>query len=396
MPVLAIAVASLFLLLLMAHYGDERYRAAAAVAFVGHLFVTLVVLPRLPYAWDIAYFHRSAMDVATGTVVTGSQTVASFAAFQGLLYTLFSPQPTTLGVFNGLFAVLVAIPATSLARELYPQTKDTPAVALTVLFLPLPFLFTSIPMRDALAVLLCITLLAVCLRTRTNGAASGLPAIPLWGLLYLLRPELALVVSLGIVATTLVSAARRVGVQSVPTLSVILGVVGCLGFSLFAEVLLPFQRVNAQLQRRATGGAVYLDGMAYRSWFDFLLAAPARGVYFQFAPFPLHVDSAFHLLALTGTVVVIVLFVSAARSLYACEFDETAAVFLGVVYLAGVVGYGTINSNFGTNVRHRMVFDFLLVVFASPILHGWWLRLHEWLGVAPSERGYDDEQQRKA
>jgi hypothetical protein len=164
---------------------------------------------------------------------------------------------------------------------------------------------------------------------------------------------------------------------------------------LFAELLYSFENVNTELAHRARGGAVYLDGMQYTSWFDFLLALPARAIYFQFAPFPLHIESIYHLLAFTVTPIVIVLFISAARSLYECEYDETVAILLVVVYLAGIAGYGAINSNFGTNVRHRIPFEFLLIIMAAPVIQRWELLVREWLGVVPGQRSKDDEEQRK-
>jgi hypothetical protein len=136
--------------------------------------------------------------------------------------------------------------------------------------------------------------------------------------------------------------------------------------------------------------------MQYTSWFDFLLALPGRAVYFQFTPFPLHVKSPFHLLAFTATVITIILFISAARSLHKCEYNETVAVLLVVVYAAGIAGYGAINSNFGTNVRHRIPFEFLLIIMAAPVIQRWELLVREWLGVVPGQRGKDDEEQRKA
>jgi hypothetical protein len=399
MALLAIVVVSLLLLLVTRWYGDCVYERAAFLALAGHVFVALVVIPRLPYRWDIGQFHARAMEVAAGTFTTGWTTVSSFAAFQALLYTLFASETTTLGVVNGLLAVLLVVPISYLAESLYTTVpRSTPTVTLLVLFFPLPFLFLTIPMRDALTVLLFCSLLALVVRAvRTGTPRWGLPAVPLWGMLFLLRTELALITLLAVTAMGAVGSLRRLDAGlSLGSITIVLGGIACLGFGLFAELLYSFERANQELLYRSSGGAVYLDGMSYGSWFDFLLAAPARGIYFQFAPFPLHVESVFHLLGFVGTLLITVLFVSAVRSLVACEYDEMIAVFLVVVYMAGIVGYGTINSNFGTNVRHRMAFDFLLVVFASPVLHQWWLRLRSWISIAPGQPSHEDEQEREA
>jgi len=398
MVLVAILVASCFVALVTEYCGSRLYQRAALVAFPGHLFVSLFVIPLLPYQWDIPEFHRTATAIARGIPPSTSTTVNSFGGFQGLLYAVFASNPGVLGGFNGLFAVLLPIPVSYLASRLYTRIdREPPGAVLATLFLPLPFLFLSIPMRDTLTVLSFLTLLAVILRGfRAGSVVRSLPGVPLWGMVYLLRPELALVVVLGAVAAVTVVALRAVSPDlSLSSVALVFGGIGLLGFGLFAEVLYSFERANSALTHRTRGGAVYLEGMEYGSWFDFLLAAPARALYFQFAPFPLHIEMIFHLLGLLATLFVIVLFVSGFRSLANCELDETTAVFLGVVYVAGIVGYGAINANFGTNVRHRMTFDFLLVVFASPVLQQWWLRVRARVGVVPGQRGHDDEQQRE-
>ncbi|PSQ32051.1 hypothetical protein BRD16_00770 [Halobacteriales archaeon SW_6_65_46] len=399
MVVYPVAVGLLLLVFISSYYGDRVYQVAAAIAFAGHAFVSVILVPTVPYNWDIGQFHQVALGIEAGELVSASSTVTSFGTVQGLFYILFPSQPETMGVFNGLFAVLVVIPVMFLCDRLYPNLNGPQHGVMTiVLFLPLPFFLLSVPMRDALSVLMFFSILALAVQIlSTRNVFLVLPLIPLWGMLFLFRPELALVFLVGIMAAIGVEIMRAVDLDiSLPAMTAGLGVLGVLGVSLFAEFIYSLERANAELAYRASGGAVYLDGMQYSSWFEFILVAPTRALYFQFAPFPLHVEQVFHLLTFTMTPVVILLFVSAARSLYGVEYNETVAVLLVVVYLAGISGYGLINSNFGTNVRHRIVFDFLLVVMAAPVVKRWELRVREWLGIVPSDGSEHDEQQREA
>jgi len=399
MVVSPVAVALLLILLITSYYGDRVYRVAAVIAFAGHVFVSLIFVQIVPYSWDIGNFHEVALGIEAGELVSASSTVTSFGTVQGLFYVLFPSQPETIGVFNGLFAVLVAIPAMFLCTGLYPDLEGSQyGVMAFVLFLPLPFYLLSIPMRDALSVLTFFTILALAIQViQSRNILLVLPIIPFWGMLYLFRPELALVFLVGVAAAIGIDLIRAIELElSLSGLLAGLSIIGVIGVGLFAEFMYSLNRANDSLAHRASGGAVYLDGMQYSSWFDFILVAPTRAFYFQFAPFPLHVEQVFHLLAFTMTPVVIVLFVSAARSLYDAQYDETVAVLLVVVYLAGISGYGLINSNFGTNVRHRIVFDFLLVVMAAPVIKRWELRVREWLGMVPGDGSEYDEQQREA
>ncbi|WP_255194490.1 hypothetical protein [Natronobeatus ordinarius] len=394
MLVAAIASACLLLGLVLFVYEDSFYRRVAPIAFLIHLAFGLVVVPALPYVWDVGYFHTTAVDLLEGADPDASDTVIAFATFQAFLYLVFEPSVSVLAVFNALFAVLVPIPASYVARRLYPSTTSTDGITLLVLFLPLPAFFTSVPMRDAFVLLVAFVSLALLVRGLLDQSIRSLTlAVPLLGVLYLTRVELALLFVLGAVAgagtwVVLESTDREISTTTV--VGLVLPVL-VLGPALFSRYF-PLGSVNYQRRIRMSGGAVYLEGLTYESWIDVVLSGPATSIYFQFAPFPLHVDSLFHFAAAAYTPIVIVLAVSAVRSLRRGNLAYPVATMLVVVYLAGVAGYGLVNSNFGTTVRHRMFFDFLLVVLAAPVVERWERSVSERIGEWPREHDDEDEQ----
>lgn len=378
MVLLALGVVTL-LFLLVARRLDPGYRRAAAVAFVGHVAVAIVVIPRVPYSWDIAKFHEAALVVLAGGAPEYKHTVASFAAFQSVVYLLSDRAPVSLSLVNGLLAVLLPIPLRYLMTRLYPTLRTTRLAVLAILFLPLPFFILTVPMRDALSVLAFATVLSLSVATVTERSLwPAVAGLPLWGLLSLLRAELALVVVVGAGATAAVWAVDAMTERPLPlsSLLVVTAPVGLLGVGLFAERF-PLARLNFVVSARAQGSAAYLESFRYHSWADVVLSAPVRGIYFQFAPFPLHVRQPFHLLGALSLPILVVLAVAGAVSLSEFEADRIVMVFLVTTYLGGVLGYGLIDSNFGTTVRHRVPFVLLLVVFASPVLGHWWSRLWE-------------------
>lgn len=376
MWLLALVIVTLAFLL-AARRMARPYRYGAALALLGHVFVAVALLPRVPYNWDISKFHASALTILGGGLPEYATTVTSFATFQSLVYTLTTPDPIALSIVNGFMAVLLPFPLQDLLQRLYPGLRETHVPTLVVLFLPLPFVMLTIPMRDSLTVLVFATLLALLVRSFDESRARpGIIAMPLWGLLYLLRPELSMIVLVGIGASASIFVLDRILNRTVSLTGIVVSIApfGLLGFALFAS-LFPIRRLNTKVTYRAQGGAVYLDSFEYASWFDVLLSAPGRAIYFQFAPFPLHVEQVFHLFAVFSLPLLIVFTLAAIASIYDCETDRTILVLLGVVYLAGVVGYGLIDSNFGTTARHRIPFVLLLIVFAAPALDDWWLRL---------------------
>ncbi|WP_262180165.1 hypothetical protein [Haloarcula laminariae] len=378
MVLLAIGVVTL-LFLLVSHRLDRDYRRAGAVALVGHVLVAVVVIPRVPYSWDIAKFHEAALVVLAGGAPEYKHTVASFAAFQSIVYLLSDRTPMSLSVVNGLLAVLVPIPLRYLMQRLYPELRTTQLATLAVLFLPLPFFILTVPMRDALSVLVFATVLALFVATVTEESLwPAIAGLPLLGMLYLLRTELALVVLVGAGAAAAVLAVDSITGRPLPLSSMLVVTVpvGLLGFVLFADRF-PLTRLNYIVSARAHGSAGYLTSFQYHSWADVFLSAPVRGLYFQFAPFPLQVQQTFHLLGALSLPVLIVLALASAVSLSEFEGDRIVLVFLVTTYLGGVLGYGLIDSNFGTTIRHRVPFVLLLVVFSSPVLDRWWSRLRE-------------------
>ncbi len=394
----AIVVVVFFLVLTRVLRLDRFYVWAGLVALLGHIAVIYLVLPIIPYGWDIGNFHNAALSIVEGEFPQASTTVTAFGTFQGLLYTVFGVDTTVVSTVNSLLAVLTPIPAVYLANKLYgDRLESTHGIVTLILFLPVPFLFLTVPMRDALTVFTVLSTLALGIHVLTERDWwATAPLVPVLGATYLLRPEWGLVLFLGFVAGGTVLFYDSLEIDaSYPSMIAAGGILGGFAFVLFAEFMYSFDRVNAELSYRTSGGAVYLEGMQYSSWLDFLIAAPGRAIYFQFAPFPLHVESFFHLLAFISTIYIIVFVIAALRSLYECETEEVVLVTLLVVYLAGITGYGLINSNFGTNIRHRIPFVFLLIVFAAPVIQRWELLVRDRLGIGTDQHPEDRRQQQE-
>lgn len=383
-PLLRVGGALLFalaVLLLLTRNLDSTYRRLGCVALLLHASFALLV-PALPWVWDIGQFHGAALDVLAGNPLRESETVASFAGFQALVYATFGRNVIVLSVINGLLAVLVAVPACDIARHLYPKMESTTGLATVVLFLPLPFMMLTIPMRDALGVLCFFLVLAATVRLLVTG--RWLPVVlaaPLLGMLQLIRPELVVISLAGVgsaIAVELLSGfiGRRPSFRSlvavgVPTGLCVLPVVG---------PYLPVDGLTGRVTFRAQDDSAYLQGVTYETYHDVVLTAPVRALYFQFAPFPGQISDTFDVFAVAMLPLLVIIAVAAIRSGARCERPLVPLVFLMTVYLLGIVGYGLVDSNYGTTIRHRIPFTFLLCVFAAPVFERWEQSLREWVG----------------
>jgi len=378
---LALAVATTLLALVLRSVGDRRYAVGASVAFVGHLLVTAAALRYLPYGWDVRVYHETALRLLAGEQAGGSYSTVAFGRVVASLYTLFGSEVFVVAVFNALLAVLIPLPVAVVARSLYPSVRGATGVRTVVLFLPGAFLFLGLPMRDTLALALFAAALAVLAYAFADDIRYLLASAPFVAALVQIRGELAGLVAAGGALALAVYLIERYADRpvSVPQLVTATGAVGLAGFIPFSTRY-DMSTLNRQVQIRGTGGAAYLTPFEYDSWFDVFLAAPIRAVYFQFAPFPLHVTGLFDAVALAELPLLIAVTAAAARSLWAREWSRPVGALLGVAYAGGVVGYGLVDANFGTTVRHRVPFVVLLVVFAAPVVELWWRSAASTLG----------------
>lgn len=394
----AVAVVFAVFTLVSNRVGSTFYRWFGGLALLGHVVTAVFILPSLPYQWDIQKFHEHAINLLSGVPLEGSSTVNSFAAFQTLVYAVFGTDPTTVSIVNGLIGVLIAVPIADLAKRLYPNLDSTDGLVALILFFPLPFLFLTIPMRDALSVLVFFTILALAVRGyQTNAPILWLPALSLLGILSLLRGELAFVILCGVGVAAIIYTIEIVTDSSPSTESLITlaGFGGLVSLPVVGPQL-PVASIARRMEYRTRGGAAYLEFMHYDTWFDIILTAPTRAIYFQFAPFPLHATSTFDFLAAVMTPVLVLFTIAAYRSVSNCETDRVVLFGLVTVYLVGILGYGLIDANFGTTVRHRIPFTFLLVIAAAPVVERWEQSVRSWVGDRPCHDSSQHKQQREA
>jgi len=379
---IALAVAAFALGCVCYAYGDRVYTATATVAFVVHLLAAALALNYLPYTWDIAVYHETALALLAGQQPAQSAPTIAFGRFIAALYSVFGPDLYVTVTLNSLLAVLLPFPVAVLARSLYPKAERIRGLQTLVLFLPLGLLFLSLPMRDTLAVVLFTTAAASVARALTDRhavvfrAALALAAVPVVAALSMIRIELAGLTAAGGALGAVVLAVERYAGQtvSIPSLVTGVGATGLVGLVTFASRY-DLSTLNYQLRIRGVGGAAYLTPFQYESWLAVLVAAPIRAIYFQFAPFPLHVDGIFDLLALLELPVLLALTLAAVHSLRHEEWETPVGALLGLAYVGGVVGYGLVDANFGTTVRHRIPFVVLLAVAAAPEIERWWTTL---------------------
>ena len=385
-------VATLLLVLVLQYLSDVQIVVPMATAYVIHLVIVFLLLPHLGFLYpDVGTFHSMTLSLLAGEFPTFATGVDSFIAFQSILYLVFSEDYRVVTIFNSLFSVLLVLPIIVIARDLYPDIRTRRGLfSVLILFLPIPFLQLTLPLRDSLSLLLFFSLLACVSLSVSRDRWWSLLCFPLGGLTYLLRSELVLLLFVALLAGTGFSAVREWELNQ-SFLGIVVGGSGVIGFLAFTRRY-SINNLNTIVQARASGRAAYLASFEYTSWMDVIVSAPIRAVYFLFAPFPSQMSSVFDLAPAVMSLVLIAFVVTAYRSLSEANPNYLLVSILGVLFLGGITGYGLIDSNYGTTIRHRIPFVYLLVVFSAPVIYRYEDSIMCWLRSIPNNNSSENSQ----
>lgn len=125
------------------------------------------------------------------------------------------------------------------------------------------------------------------------------------------------------------------------------------------------EQIARIVESRADGGAAYLSGMTVSGFFDILWQAPIRMFYFLFSPMPWQIRSIGHAFGMIDSMfyffMAFLLFKHRDEIL---RRPEAKALVLIFFVLLVVFSFGT--SNFGTAMRHRAKFGFILLIMTAP------------------------------
>ena len=139
---------------------------------------------------------------------------------------------------------------------------------------------------------------------------------------------------------------------------------GLVGVVLFRGWLV--QRFNFFRSVRSRGRTVYFGGVRFHNLLDLFAFSIVSSGYFLFAPFPWMVGSALDIPVLfEGVGNILYALAALAGIVVAFKRDRVATAGLGVFFIAGVTLYGLGTANYGTGVRHRQMFLWVLFVFGA-------------------------------
>jgi len=357
--------------------GALLLRAAVAVADWKFKFLPYSLYDAVRFealGWEIASAWRSGRTA----LIQASSEVSSYAHWIAILQYFFGRSTLLLRMVNATLGALTVVNVYRIARLVFSDPRAPKRAALLAAVFPSATMFSAVPLREALVILLISAyVLYTLLWIRTFRLPWLIVALSFSVLAGLLRPENLPIYWIALLPS-LISYLGRTVRSSIVGLVLVAVLIAVALLLLFAALQTPSFSILKQADvawlgnlraRRARGEAVYLAGSGYSSLGELLGLLPLGTLHFLLAPFPWQASTPIELLAsLDGLLVLCILLLALAglRDLWARE--RGLALFLMVFLAVGVGVYGIVDANAGAALRHRAQFTWLFAALAGASL----------------------------
>jgi len=359
------------------------------IVFVGFLFRLIFAWLQnsydiLPYVWDEVAFQQTALNFSNYLLgideipfdIYRINSVSSYGSFLGTIYFIFGQDPIIGRLVSVIFGSLVIFFAYKIAKNFNISDKKNYILCCIVALTPSYIIFSGLIMRDSLIWFLMYYFIYVIYKLYENKnkfqylVKSILIIIPL----VLLRKQYAalfavyfvfIIVHL-IIERDYYFINLRVNFIKYLFISMIFlsGIV--FSYNILVYELSSFDKtdlmdyISSQISWRAQGGSAYLSHLEYNSIFDVFKNVPLKFYYFVYGPFLWSSTSAFTMLAAVENIVVWIfsfLFIKNFKIVFNQDNENYRFIlFLSFFVFTSLAANAVIDSNFGTAMRHRMVY----------------------------------------
>jgi len=377
-----LAVSLFILVIVLIYYKNNptfTYTIIAALILRVLLLIINEYIPFLPLQPDALHYSAQAMKIVENRTynlplfydIPYSMSVKSYSFFLSLFYSFFGKMPFFASIVNVILGILSSLLIYKIAKLVFNNEKIAFNSMLVSLFLPSIIAFTSYVLRDTLVMLLTLNMIWFILLFLYKGHSitHGLLALVFFVLVGILRIQnFYLYTVFFILFTFILVFSSRSKLLLKFTVSFLLV---CILFFLILRYNNAIMTIITYPMRakalRAQGGSAYLVGMQYHSLIDFLIYLPIRFIYFSFGPFLWNAGGGFQLLTALEGIIVFIAFILTVQYIIKRKPLRMASPesFLLIFCFVGIAANAIVDSNFGTAVRHRMMYIIFFFMFAA-------------------------------
>ena len=338
------------------------------------VFVTTLTSLNPDSRADAVGFSRTAKSIAHGMIevqpfmiITGQIGIYElWGTFLAPFWLLPGPSGFYARLANAFLAAVAIYNIYVLARYYHSHHAGIIAV-LPMIFYPSFVAVHSTLLREALVLFGVTTaarLFVFPIEKKKKVLSYGVASIVLYGA-YLQRPENAIIYTAAIGSALFVHAIES-GYLSKRAIGT-----GILGFPIGTVIAYPFIREGVGFlartrQFRAAGRAVYLPEVIPNTVAELVAFSWIGATYFLYAPFPWMVQTIPDIIVSIEGVINIGFTIAAIWGIRSIESKNTPAVIgLLVGLIISLVLYGVGTANYGTGMRHRQMFVWIIYIFGA-------------------------------
>lgn len=382
---MSIMMSALFACWVLMHYKSNRFGTIIIAALVLRIGIALVdeaafVLPSqsdekeyIEVAFRILENWKQDLPVFYET--STSLSVKSYSLWLAAIFFIFGKLPLVAVTINVILAISVVILTYKIAFLVFDNRQVAKWSGALVLFFPSFIAFSSYILRDTLIMFLSFVmiyhfLLAV---KKEKTFYHSIITVVFFILCGIMRVQNLYLYSAIFIAFWIIlflksdyGAVSKIALISILTLAFIWIVTKNQEF--FLSLATYPMRAKPY---RALGGSAYLTWMEYNTLFDIIKYMPLRFIYFTFGPFPWHINTVFQLLSAAEGFLILFAFIYTIVYLakYGLKKNGDLKLYLFLFCIIGLLISSTVDSNFGTSVRHRIIHVIFLFVFAAEYMY---------------------------
>jgi len=378
--VFLVSILIIFLIIKHILYSKELTWIVLSAFLVRLVFIVIDELFQVyNYALDSTYYNIVAGQIINNYIhnvsvfyrIIEPSVVKYYSLFISIFYYILGNNQIYIRILNGFLGALAVAVVYSICQRIFPNKKVAYWASLLTAFYPSCILFTSLNLRDSLILYLSLEMINQFLKASDRNFKTGrsLLFLILVIIIGLLRPQNFFLFSLIIIIYFFI--VFMLGDYSYKVkllfLLILFSIVGIL-FVYQNELILEFIEYPLRaLPRRAIGGSAYLADLMYHSLFDIIKYAPIRFLYFTFGPFFWDVKNLLMLIAFLESIFIMFIFYLSFKYLrHPSGYEKNNhLLFLFLFGLFGLIANALVDSNYGTVIRHRMVYIIPFIIFAS-------------------------------
>jgi len=362
-----------------------RYLLAIIIQFY-HLFPTLSD-EKTFYNMGI-YIYQYFIGIKPAPPFDMITSVSAYGGVLGSLFFIAGQHPIIARFFNVLIGSVLILIVYNFSKRLKLSDGHALLAASIIAFMPSYIFYSAIICRDILMFLFTFVLLTYCvkflledrLRYLVIGFIIAILSIPF-------RRQFApilflcFLILLVIHCKNILFYLKGIRIRGI-TISLIffgslilgIGVMNLIQYEISTwgnKALVEY--FHEQSQYRNMGGSAYLTHIQYNSFFDIIKYLPIRFFYFTFGPFLWSANTNLIFLSslesLIGWFSFIVIIINVKKFFIIRDKYGTAVLYIFVFAMISLMAMSTIDSNFGTATRHRLIYMPIIYIVSIWISH---------------------------